>query len=52
MVTETELDTLRQTYEISLRQMRTFLDAQARMLDVTEDEAAQAREEIERIVYR
>jgi hypothetical protein len=49
MVTETELDTLRQTYEISLRQMRTFLDAQARMLDVTEDEAAEAREEIERI---
>jgi hypothetical protein len=49
MATDAELDALRQTYEVSLRQMQTFLDAQARMIDVAQDRALEAREELERV---
>jgi hypothetical protein len=40
---------MRQTYEANLRQLRTLLDAQARLLSYTEEMAVETRAEIERV---
>ena len=44
-----KLETLREGYEASLRQMRTLLDAQARLREVAEQTAGETRDELERL---
>lgn len=44
-----ELTALKQGYEASLRQLRTLLDAQARLRDVAEQQAMDTRRELERL---
>lgn len=47
--TITEQNVLKQTYEANMRQLRTLLDAQARLLRYTEKTAIETRAEIERV---
>jgi len=44
-----QLETMQEAYEASVRQMRTLLDAQARLREVAEQTAAQTRAELERL---